>query len=332
MNSSLKILLGVAICGFGYVQAGTQYWANGVNEQGGWYDANKSYAVENDGDDMMCYAASASNLIAWWQDSQPIIPDGIPTKLENIWSTYKAASNSNGENGGDAGWAMAWWIGGVYSPTTSDEANRWVSSHVQLYDYSELKAHSGYYYDQCNLTCEDVSAFVGAYVNSDNYLVSSYTMSNDLVSGGLFENKTFGEIFEAGYGVSLGIANDAGSLAHAITLWGVEYDDSGNLAKMWLTDSDDSLIENGKPRLVEATVYTDNENLNRTYFTTEEVLVPVEGKPDYFYVIGYSKEEKVYIDSVHLLNPNAFSVVPEPATATLSMMVLMGLAARRRRR
>lgn len=157
-------------------------------------------------------------------------------------------------------------------------------------------------------------------------------MSNDLVSGGLFENKTFGEIFEAGYGVSLGIANDAGSLAHAITLWGVEYDDSGNLAKMWLTDSDDSRIENGKPRLVEATVYTDKAKLNRTYFTTEDVWVPVEGKPDSFYVIGYSEEEKVYIDSVHLLNPNAFSVVPEPATATLSMMVLMGLAARRRRR
>ena len=61
------------------------YWVDGItfdedgNVTGGWYDANKtpSYAngddgyrwVEgNKGDVSTCHAATAANLIAWWQN------------------------------------------------------------------------------------------------------------------------------------------------------------------------------------------------------------------------------------------------------------------------
>lgn len=332
MKLSLKTLLCAALLCVGYAQGATQYWANGVNAENGWYDANKSYKVDNDGDDMMCYAASASNLIAWWQSSLPAVPVGTPMDLAKIWKRYQDASKSNGEIGGNAAWAMAWWISGVYSPTTKEEAVRWGWPNVALSSDSELAAHSGYYYDLCSLTSTQVANFVGSYINTDNYIVHSYTLNGGSISGGLFENKSFAEIFEAGYGVSLGIS-DKDNMAHAITLWGVEYNDEGQLSKLWLTDSDDSRYNNGEPRLVEATVYSDNSNPGRVYFSTETVLVPVEEGGNTFWAIGYEPEEKVYIDSVYVLNPKAFSVpVPEPATATLSLLALAGLAVRRRRK
>lgn len=49
--------------------ATAQAWAPGVSASSGWYDYNK--AVINDGamaDTAMCWAASSSNLISWWQN------------------------------------------------------------------------------------------------------------------------------------------------------------------------------------------------------------------------------------------------------------------------
>lgn len=43
-------------------------WAQGVSQESGWYDANKNNNDDGDADDNMCYAASVSNLLAWWQN------------------------------------------------------------------------------------------------------------------------------------------------------------------------------------------------------------------------------------------------------------------------
>lgn len=37
--------------------------------------------------------------------------------------------------------------------------------------------------------------------------------------------------------MSLFLKSDVGSLAHAITLWGVEYAEDGRVSKLWITDS-----------------------------------------------------------------------------------------------
>ncbi len=329
MKLSLISLLCIPAFMVGTAAAGTTIWANGVNEADGWYDVNKSYAPEDTGDDMMCYAAATSNLIAWWQNSQlDKVPAGTPTALNDIWATYKEAAVSGDKTAGDVGWALAWWISGVYLPTTQEEADRWVYDNVHLLEESELKPHEGFYYEQCSLTCNEVGDFVGAYIY-DGYLLSGYTLQGDSISGGLFENKSFAKVFDAGYGVALGISDKDG-MSHAITLWGVGYADDGTLETLWITDSDDTRRDT--PRLVEATVYSDESNPGTIYFSTEYVYEPVEGNPDSAWEIGYSKESQVCIDSVYILNPHAFTVVPEPATATLGLLALAGLAARRRRK
>uniref|UniRef100_UPI00265D5341 IdeS/Mac family cysteine endopeptidase n=1 Tax=uncultured Akkermansia sp. TaxID=512294 RepID=UPI00265D5341 len=64
-------------------------------------------------------------------------------------------------------------------------------------------------------------------------LVSSYEKS-----GGYSEEIL--NRLNAGYGLTLSIGDTTGGTRHAITLWGVEYDDvTSQLTKMYVTDSDD---------------------------------------------------------------------------------------------
>lgn len=327
MKLRLKTFLSALLACSSLVQAeSTIVWANGVSAEGGWYDVNKQNPDAHDGDDNMCYAASAANLIAWWQDSLTSVPIGTPTNADDIWAKYKAASQSDGEKGGDAGWSVIWWISGVYTPTTREEANRWVDSNITLSLSSELKAFDGYYYDSCSLTSNEVANFGGAYVENNTW-ITSYTLSGDSISGGLFENKTFGDVLSAGYGVSLGLKQDnKDSYGHAITLWGAEYNSEGALTKLWLTDSDDQQYGMNKDGLFAADVEIEN---GKIYISTQKEQWQ-EGNTIYSGT-WYEKEERTYIGSVHLLNPAAFSV-PEPATATLSLLALAGLVARRRRK
>ena len=75
----LGSILGLSLvlsCGFALAEDESTYTglylASGLSEENGvisgWYDAEKTQA--EDMDDSMCYAASASNLIAWWQNSE----------------------------------------------------------------------------------------------------------------------------------------------------------------------------------------------------------------------------------------------------------------------
>ncbi len=59
-------------------------WVNGVDESGGWHDANKVNGYDGEADDNMCYAASAANLIAWWQENSNLT-SSAPKGSDNIW-------------------------------------------------------------------------------------------------------------------------------------------------------------------------------------------------------------------------------------------------------
>lgn len=331
MKLSLKTLLCAALLCVPAAQAEI-VWAKGVSADDGWYDANKS--DDDNSDDMMCYAASAANLIKWWQESLTAVPSGTPTELSGIWGEYKKAAQNGATKGGVAGYAMAWWISGVYTPTTEEEAVRWGWPELTPSSDSELAAHSGYYYDQCSLTSTQVANFVGSYIINNNRIVHSYTLKGDSISGGLFQEKSFGAVLQDGYGISLGIKSDTdNSFGHAITLWGAEYnDEDGKLEKLWLTDSDDYYINYGGDRLFDANVTISEDG--KVYIFTEKVTwVDADNPNKSWYTTQYEAGKGYYVDSVYLLNPKAFSVpVPEPATATLSLLALAGLAARRRRK
>lgn len=114
MKSFLKTLICVALWGLSSARAET-VWVTGVSQEGGWYDANKT--IEKDGDENLCWAASASNLLAWWQ-AQYQIPANIPNSIDAIWSKYKASAMV--DEGGDTHVAIQWWLTGVYLPTSND--------------------------------------------------------------------------------------------------------------------------------------------------------------------------------------------------------------------
>ncbi len=278
-----------------------QVWVDGVSQSAGWYDANKVNPAAEDGDNYLCWAASASNLIAWWQDKYRT-PAGVPNDIDSIWATYK--DNVIDDIGGDPHAAVQWWLTGVYTPTSDDEEDR---SIFKQYDTSVLPAFEGYYYGEYG---EEMSKS-----NLWDFLCVDYRLtvtSDNIIS-----------LVLQGCGIGLGITDDAASLGHAITLWGIEYDDSTNaISRMWLTDSDDGQYNFGQDGLYVVDVTTRDDKL---YIDT----------PDSNW---YTEEENVYICNLFAINPAVSTewgiplAVPEPTNATLSLLGLTGLLARRRRK
>lgn len=68
-------------------------WAAGVNEQGGWYDFNKS---PDRSDSELCWAITAANLLAWWQEQRAdVVCPAIPQK-EKVWQVVRDSFNNEG--------------------------------------------------------------------------------------------------------------------------------------------------------------------------------------------------------------------------------------------
>lgn len=67
---------------------GEVIWTNGVSQESGWYDVNKT----GDNDSGLCWAASAANIAEWWQQkADPSqIPAGTPQGAQNIFDDLKA--------------------------------------------------------------------------------------------------------------------------------------------------------------------------------------------------------------------------------------------------
>ncbi len=291
----------------------TTLWVDGVSESGGWYDANKVNPNEADGDNELCWAASASNLIAWWQDKY-VVDASTPNTIDDIWGVFK--SSATADVGGDTGGAVQWWITGVYLPTNDEEADR---SMFGLYESSTLPAFEGYYYDQYGLD------FNGGF-NYDtwtwengvyDFLCPDYRNPNQVSADNLID------LVGKGCGVGLSITDDAGTFGHAITLWGIEYDDETNaISKLWLTDSDDAQ----HPWL----------NLDGLFAvdvkeTDGKLYISTPGST------WYAENESIYVDGIFAIDPSVstawgLTAVPEPATASLSLLALAALAARRRRK
>lgn len=351
------------------------HWAKGLEatyteENGwkvsGWYDAQKT--AENEKDDNMCYAASAANLLAWWQNSGDAPASAAPRDLDTIWDTF-VRNNQFEAEGGEALSAINWWMSGVYAPSaevspqpgnksgsawkwadeSAPEWERYFSTYEECAESPEVlpmtlpnytkdeQEFGGYYYDQYGLTQSELSAFlqeVWSYQEPDDAETSGMFTDGD--SAGTDENEEIDSIVDVDFkeilkdsAISLGIISDEilpddGSeseegLAHAITLWGVEYT-NGELSALYLTDSDD---DNAEATLFTLSVEL-NEEDNKIYFGEKN------GNGDYESAYGTN----VYIGGIYALDTTVtknWQLVPEPTTATLSLLALAALAARRRR-
>ena len=167
---------------------------------GTWADAEKSSG--NTEDDLMCWAATASNVLEWtgWGKT------GGMTNTDQMFAYFQDHWT---DEGGNAYYGWEWWFDG-----TNDSQGDPGWSQVDVAGggfYPSLTFTDYYHWDPVNAEA-DAMADIDAYLH-------------------------------AGYGVGLSISA-GGSIGHAVTCWGFDYDP--NTAEdyytgIWLTDSDDNM-------------------------------------------------------------------------------------------
>lgn len=336
------------------------YWVDGItfDEDGnavGWYDANKtpsyangddgrSWVSGNQGDGSTCHAATAANLIAWWQNHhKENIPQGVPTAAQEIWNTYK--QHQIMDTSGQVSYSFQWWLTGVQRPTNDEEAaltrDGYCGTNIGFeatdgYYTPMIKAFANGQIDETSKADAGVSAELSRFFGDISY------QKRDENGRSVLENtfqdvcKDIREAVAGGKGVALELV--AGSGFHALTLWGIETDANNEISKLWLTDSDDSKTQYGgitEPSLFYVSVYA-NEDGNMEIAQHGETVQ--NGKYlDYLPnsdrgLNGFVVNGITTIDPTVSKQWNWSLLVPEPTTTTLSLLSLVALAARRRRR
>lgn len=342
MKKSFFILL----IGLSCALANETIFLPGVSEYGGWVDYNKS--LEDPDDDNLCWAAAASNVIDYWQ-SRYVIPACTPTG-EDIWTTLKSSVNAN--IGGYTIGAMQWWLTGHYAPVAGDGSRRYVGYELPgphpidngtlngqvgftgFYRYLEGE-NSDFWYDE-SLSGVDVTRspykvmnFMSeVHASAESFETASTTLRDALLVGSGITTYLYVKIRD---GEKEDIA------AHAVTLWGAEFDDNGQVVGLWLTEPDDNQYYEDAG-LFYAALMSDR--------TLSLTLPGEDGDATYNYYQlvaenGWYSAESNY--TFYLGNFEIFDItesdrwglqrlIPEPTTTTLSLLALAALVARRRRR
>lgn len=261
-------------------------WAPGVSLESGWIDFNKTCKDPNNymADMGMCWAASASNVITWWQQQNPEAVKSVTLPSANAWDVFRTVYK---DVGGTPSEAYDWWINGLKTDSSGQYPN-----HMDL--TQETKETASWY---AGGFLKDIYAETAP--STTTYLVSSY---NDAYAF----SKQIVDALNGGYALSISVFNSG--LAHAYTLWGVEYEVTNGqyeLTKAWITDSDD-----GEVKLVEKLLQCVNKG-ESGYVAFEEQFGAT-----WQYVAGMST-----------------SVIPEPsAFGLLAGMAAFALVGSRRRK
>ena len=234
----------------------TIVFADGVTLTSGWYDVNK-FKQGNNGDIQMCWAASASNIIQWWQDRYVAMGGTLPatavtgpsTKTYDTGCKYQLALmdvfHEEWDNmyGGFVFHAIPWYFEG------KNVCSGW-SSQAQ-----PLAGNNGGYFKSAKFTYDKYMDFgYTSDINGYGYWGNGTNLE------GVDRLKKFSDIvveaMDRGMAsLTISLAENIMSLHHATTLWGYEIDNAtGLLTRIWLTDSDDMTTEPKTQILHEFTV------------------------------------------------------------------------------
>ena len=331
----------------------------------GWYDAEKT-EKQGDADDLMCYAASASNLIAWWQNSSYAVDSAAPKDLDTIWATF-VNSNQIYSSGGVFQCAVNWWLSGVYAPCYPQDDNTWVvapesdpmwnRSFLSTSDFGGTEgipvtlpnytpnsgAFSGYYYDQYGLTKENLTDFPAEVWSYAEPTAPDTSDADGEASSTTHSTMTLGEI-EIAEGEDVDSICDVDFvkiLEDSPIALGLSSDD-GELAHsitLWGVEFD----KNGN---LTTLWLTDSDDYFNQIFSVSATLdekankiylgeLEGEGEDAYYFTDAYKRYKDVYIGRIYALDTESalkWQLVPEPTTTTLSLLALAALATRRRRR
>jgi hypothetical protein len=182
------------------------------DEYGGdWADADKTDA--NDDDDLMCWAATASNMLyysGWGQNFGFSDTDEIFSYFQDYWT----------DAGGNMVYAIDWWFNGTDPGENADYKGEGIS-----YIYPYVKGPGSY---------NGGTFWAG---ESDYYLFYSDYYDDTIGKDDQFDALSYIDtLLNDGYGVGLSLSGPSG---HAVTAWGYEYDDNGDYTGVYITDSDD---------------------------------------------------------------------------------------------
>lgn len=207
-----------------------ELWAYGVSKDGGWYDTTKTWS----GDSEMCWAATAANMINWWQHWDTNYNSSAPQGTVAVYSQLKT---DYGQDLPDTSALVGieWWF----------NANTTLSGQKWKYDETQEKLvvknsdvfptegkgdapFSGYYKNQVKLK---EGLYYNESLDADGYnLPLTYEQASSSLISVFKDGQT-----TVGLGISTG-----GNIGHSITMWGLEYDtDSNTVSKLYVTDSDD---------------------------------------------------------------------------------------------
>ncbi|MDO5449710.1 MAG: hypothetical protein Q4F30_02360 [Akkermansia sp.] len=198
-------------------------WVKGITWDGtnwnsaqGWTDATKNWKTDGG----LCWAATCSNLVNWWQNRQPEgnLPDDAPTGIDSIWDTYRDGFENRG---GFIEQGLKWWF-------TGDQGDQKIGNYLYPRTETSLDGKGGYYEDKLK----------GGIVPAAD-LFNLNPMSYGSVAN--FSTALVGYMKD-GYGVGLSwISRGAGggNVGHAVTVWGVELNAQNEICKLFITDSDD---------------------------------------------------------------------------------------------
>lgn len=183
-------------------------------EEYGWYDCNKRNPTANPDltpDGMMCWAASASNMLHWWiaQNKEYIDrydytgPDySYPLDKPQESDIFQCFIDSFNDKAGYIDEGLNWFIHGIkpsYPP----------------YDYPVNEG--GYFKD----------VFPSGVKLGNNYGGLSKNRFNEVIKDALKNDK--------GLGFNLGETTSS----HAVTMWGVEFDEEGYVSCVYMADNND---------------------------------------------------------------------------------------------
>lgn len=219
MKPSRAVLLSLLLVSA--VAQADSVWAPGVTSDGGWVDFNKADGDKPDLDDsLMCWAASSSNIITWWQNQQTGNNAAIPApeSTGTTWDFFRTITVNSGSN---PRFALGWYVNG-------SGGNTWT-------------------WDESNSTQYQTGGFLqSVYCTADNpvYIANRNTGASDTCA----QAAALVGALDSGYAMTLevGIAGTTGNVpsSHAITLWGLDYtmDKDGNISitGAYITDSDDA--------------------------------------------------------------------------------------------
>lgn len=212
--------------------AGTTRWVYGVKEPAdaqwnvdrtqlawtegcGWFDCNKVNPsdVSASGDGLMCWAAATSNLIHWWlqQNSETEAvkayqgPKAVPVDMlhSEVFQLFKNRFPNQGDYPLKA---INWFFNGVF--------------HRKMYDTDKPDSYAGFFRTQLG-THSLGAEYVGMDLMRDRF--------NAIIKQALSSRQ--GILFIVNIGKAWS--------THAVTLWGVKFDENGLIDTLYMVDNND---------------------------------------------------------------------------------------------